>query len=78
MYQEVKGFTKINMIKDIREYCQNKYGITPGLKVSKELADDIFRVAKENTETEFRAAIRAAKYFGYQFSELESFLNSEF
>ena len=78
MYQEVKGFSNISMIKDIREYCQNKYGITPGLKVSKDLADDIFRVAKENTETEFRAAIRAAKSFGYQISELEDFLDSEF
>ena len=78
MYQEVKGFGKIPMIKDIREYCQNKYGITPGLKVTKDLADDIFRVAGENTVTEFRDAIRAAKSFGYQFSDLENFLNSEF
>ena len=78
MYQEIKGYGKINMIKAIREYCLNTFGVTPGLKVSKDLADDIFRIETENKATELRNIIASARNFGYTFEQVEGILQSEY
>ena len=78
MYQEINSFTKIGMIKDIRQYCQNKYGITPGLRVSRDLADDIFSTALSDVYSNLEKAIAAAKEHGMTYSQIEAKVSLSF